>query len=312
MMTFDGPRGDVGDAVAEKGDGTSLYESARTRISRRPWVRAAGSVSSTSASAGTTVRAVIWKEPLGPDAKPRRDHETGILTALAAVPGVAHLVPTNAPNDVPGGAPTDVPVGFALEDVGGVSLASTLTGPAETGWPVPDLVTLALRLARVLSGVHQAGVMHKDINPSNILITEPDRDPVLIDWDLATSFAEERPGFTHENAIAGTLPYLAPEQSGRTGRGVDQRADLYALGATLYQVAVGRPPFGKGDPLTLIHDHLARVPRPPRELNPAVPEMLSRIILRLLEKEPDRRYQSAAGLTHDLTRLQAGLTADPA
>ena len=90
-----------------------------------------------------------------------------------------------------------------------------------------------------------------------------DGAPCLVDFALATSFAEIRPEFTHHAEIAGTLAYLAPEQTGRTGRPVDQRADLYALGATLYELATGEPPFGTGDPLRLIHDHLARVPVPP-------------------------------------------------
>ena len=102
----------------------------------------------------------------------------------------------------------------------------------------------------------------------------------------------------------GTLAYLAPEQTGRTGRSVDQRADLYALGATLYELATGAPPFGSGDPLRLTHDHLARVPVPPAQVNPAVPGPLSEIIMHLLEKEPDNRYQTAEGVVHDLERLR--------
>jgi len=303
VSTFDDSRGVAGDFVADGGEGALLYKSDRTRVIRRQ-VTSSEMPQSSPGPGGAATVAVIWKEPLGAGAADRVRHETGILTCLAAVPGVAHLVPT------------DEPAGFAMVDVGGVSLASTLTGSigqAEPGQGVAaeaevvDLVALGLALARVLSGVHQAGVMHKDINPSNILITASDRAPVLIDWDLATTFAVERPGFTHQSNIAGTLAYLAPEQSGRTGRGVDQRADLYALGATLYEVAVGRPPFGNSDALTLIHDHLARVPVAPSVVNPAVPPLLSDIILRLLEKEPDQRYQSAQGLAHDLARLLKAL-----
>ena len=125
-----------------------------------------------------------------------------------------------------------------------------------------------------------------------------------MDFALASSFAEIRPEFTHHAEITGTLAYLAPEATGRTGRAVDQRADLYALGAVLYELATGGPPFGTGDPLRLIHDHLARVPVPPAEANPALPAPLSEIILHLLEKEPDNRYQTADGLVYDLERLR--------
>ena len=116
--------------------------------------------------------------------------------------------------------------------------------------------------------------------------------------------AEIRPEFTRHAEIVGTLAYLAPEQTGRTGRPVDQRADLYALGATLYELATGAPPFGSGDPLRLIHDHLARVPVPPAEVNPQIPAALSAIIMHLLEKEPDHRYQTADGVVYDLERLR--------
>ena len=102
----------------------------------------------------------------------------------------------------------------------------------------------------------------------------------------------------------GTLAYLAPEATGRTGRAVDARADLYALGAMLYELATGGPPFGTGDVLRLARDHLARVPVPPDEVNRLVPAALSQVIMHLLEKDPDRRYQSAEGLAADLERVR--------
>ena len=151
--------------------------------------------------------------------------------------------------------------------------------------------------------MHRRGVMHRDITPANIVLSG-DGAPCLVDFALATSLAEIRPEFTHHAEIVGTLAYLAPEQTGRTGRPVDQRADLYALGATLYELATGEPPFGTGDPLRLTHDHLARVPVPPAQVNPAVPAALSAIIMHLLEKEPDNRYQTADGLVYDLERVR--------
>jgi hypothetical protein len=176
---------------------------------------------------------------------------------------------------------------------------------------------MAGRLAAILDGVHQAGVVHKDLNPGNMVLADTDAGPAddphptLIDFDLATTFAEERPGFRHHREVVGTLKYLTPEQTGQTGWPVDHRADLYALGATLYELATGRPPFRSqgDDPLELLHAHLALLPVPPEEIVPDLPGALSLIILRLLEKEPDRRYQSAQGLRHDLAQLEATLLA---
>jgi signal transduction histidine kinase/predicted ATPase len=248
-----------------------LYKSERTRVTR---LFCAG-------------RTIIRKEPLGPDAQRRLQHELAMLERLRGVAGVAQLV--DAPR---------YPGSIVLADAGATSLAG-LAKPLA----VDDLIGLAMELARAVGGIHRRGVMHRDITPANIVLS-PDGAPCLANFKLATSFAEVRPEFTHHTQIVGTLAYLAPEQTGRTGRSVDQRADLYALGATLYELATGEPPFGSGDPLRLTHDHLARVPAPPAEVNPALPAPLSEIILHLLEKEPDNRYQTADGLLYDLERVR--------
>ncbi len=240
-------------------------------------------------------RTVIRKEPLGPDADRRLRHETAMLERLRGVTGVAQLAEVPRP-----------PGAVMLEDAGESSLAG-MTKPL----PADDLAGLGLRLARAVAGMHQRGVIHRDITPANIVVSA-DGTPCLVDFALASSFAEIRPEFTHPAEIVGTLAYLAPEQTGRTGRPVDQRADLYALGATLYELATGEPPFGSGDPLRLIHDHLARVPVPPMQVNPALPAPLSEVIMHLLEKEPDNRYQTADGLVYDLEQLQDARTAPAA
>jgi signal transduction histidine kinase len=245
-----------------------VHESARTRVTR---LFLAG-------------RTVIRKEPLGPDADRRLRDEAAMLERLHGVKGVAQLA--RAPQ---------YPGSIVLDDAGGTSLAG-LARPLAAG----ELAGLAAGLARAVAGMHRAGVMHRDITPANIVVSRG--VPCLVDFALATSLAEIRPGFTHHAEIAGTLAYLAPEQTGRTGRPVDQRADLYALGATLYELATGAPPFGTGDPLRLTHDHLARVPVPPDQANPAVPGLLSAIIMHLLEKEPDNRYQTAESVLYDLER----------
>src|SRR3954463_1804056 len=145
--------------------------------------------------------------------------------------------------------------------------------------------------------------MHRNIAPSNVVLS-PDGAPCLVGFGLATSLAEIRPEFTHYAEIVGTLAYVAPEQTGRTGRPVDERADLYSLGATLYELATGGPPFGSFDLLRLTHSHLTRVPVAPAKLNADLPGLLSDIIMHLLEKEPDNRYQTADGVIYDLEGLR--------
>ena len=262
-------------AAADGTDGDTLYESGTTRVVRlRP----------------QSGPGVIRKEALGPGAAERLRHESDILARLAGIEGVPSLAAGH-------------PGAIALEDCGGQPLAQAL-GPDPL--EVLPLLALALRLARTLSAVHRRGVLHRNINPAHILLRGAQQFPLLIDFQLATTFSDEQPGFAQHHDlgdIRGDLSYLAPEQTGRTGHGVDQRTDLYSLGATLYELATGRPPFEGQDPLQLIHDHLARLPVAPAALRPGLPDMLSGIILRLLEKEPARRYQSAEGLAHDLARL---------
>jgi predicted ATPase/signal transduction histidine kinase len=255
-----------------------VHESGRTRITRL-------------VLPGATV---IRKEPLGPDRGRRVQHEAAMLERLRGVVGVAQLA----------GAPR-YPGSVVLADAGGASLAGAAK-PLAAG----ELTGLALGLGRAVAEMHRRGVIHRDITPANVVLSG-DGVPCLVDFALATSVAEIRTEFTHHSEITGTLAYLAPEATGRTGRPVDQRADLYALGVTLYELATGELPFRAGDPLRLIHDHLARVPVPPAEVNQAMPAGLSEIIMHLLEKEPDNRYQTADGLIYDLERLR-GAQAPPA
>src|SRR5271156_1366755 len=206
-----------------------LYQSERTIIYR--------------ARIPDRAESVICKEPLGQDASKRLKHEYSILKRLAAVNGVPHLITGTVPTRV-----------LVLEDAGGLSIGAFLRAGL---LDISKLLDLAIETAEVLAAVHRAGVLHKDINPANILLSGPKQQPILIDFDLATTFAEQRPSFAAETAIAGTLAYMAPEQTGRTGRTVDQRADLYSLGVTFYELATGLLPFETTDPLQLLHDHLA-------------------------------------------------------
>jgi diguanylate cyclase (GGDEF)-like protein len=251
-----------------------LYKNERTLIMRRPRVD------------GSTV---IVKKAFGTDAQTRLRHEAAILVRLANIQGVVQLTPDQHDGEL------------IFVDEQAESLAKWLINKKLS---VPQQIQLAIELALVLSQVHKAGVIHKDINPANILLSGADKHPVLIDFNISSCFAQERLGFTHQSHIAGTLAYMPPEQTGRTGRAVDQRSDLYALGVTLYELATGRKPFESEDLLEMIHDHLVRQPVPPLQVQPDMPQALSDIIMRLLEKEADRRYQSAEGLSRDLSRLR--------
>ncbi|ADP81353.1 diguanylate cyclase [Pseudofrankia inefficax] len=251
-----------------------LHESERTRVTRV--VSRTGSV--------------IKKEFLGPAAQARLLREVEFLKRLRGVEGVAQLASGSEPG----------PESFLLVDVHGTALSGR-TVPVD---PV-RLLNLAERLARGLAGLHRRGVVHRNINPANIVV-DADDAPYLVDFALATSTAPVRPDLLRSTEIVGTVAYLAPEQTGRTARPVDARADLYAVGAMLYELATGAPPFGSADPMQVIHSHLTRVPVPPSATNPLVPAGLSAIIMHLLEKEPDDRYQSAEGLVFDLALLRRG------
>ncbi|MEY4765111.1 MAG: hypothetical protein RI907_1784 [Pseudomonadota bacterium] len=165
-------------------------------------------------------------------------------------------------------------------------------------------LNLALRLTQALSALHHLGVQHRAIQPEHVLWPADAVQSALTGLAQATTSAQEQPGFTHHSQLTATLAYCAPEQTGRAGLAVDQRADLYALGATLYAAATGHPPFVSDDPLQLIHQHLSQPAPHLSERAPHWPADWAAVTMKLLAKSPDDRYQSAQGLLIDLTTLQ--------
>ncbi|MBI1881973.1 MAG: SpoIIE family protein phosphatase [Chloroflexi bacterium] len=173
---------------------------------------------------------------------------------------------------------------------------------AQTPFSVELFLKVAIQLARALADIHQQGVMHGDLKPSNILVDANADTIKLADFGMSRIF--ERQFAYYPESIQGTLPYISPEQTGRTNKLVDYRSDFYSLGVTLFQMATGRLPFEAKDHLSLIHAHLAVEPPRAAALNPALPQPLSDIIARLMAKNPEDRYQGATIRT-DLEHCQA-------
>ncbi|HKP58965.1 MAG TPA: AAA family ATPase [Polyangiales bacterium] len=191
-------------------------------------------------------------------------------------------------------------VALVLEDLDGVALASVITG----GLSPRRFLAFAERIARALADVHARDVAHRDLKPSNIIVNAETGAVKLTDFQLAVHLPFGHRTIDTGGVIEGSLPYLAPEQTGRMNRGVDFRSDLYALGVTFYQMLTGRLPFDAIEPAEWIYCHIARFPQSPSVVTPGVPEMLAQIVMKLLAKAPEERYQSALGLTHDLARCR--------
>ena len=195
---------------------------------------------------------------------------------------------------------------LVLEDAGRTRLASQI--PAEGMEPGPFL-QLAVDLVGILEGLHQRKVIHKDINPSNILVDPVSGRLTLVDFSIATRARAEHQELRHPSVLEGTIAYLSPEQTGRMNRQIDYRSDFYSLGVTFYQMLTGRLPFESADPLEVIHAHIARTPPSPHELRPGVAVPLSDMVMRLLAKAAEERYQSAPRLKADLLGWQRDLEA---
>ncbi|MEG4608710.1 AAA family ATPase [Microcoleus sp. F6_B6] len=189
--------------------------------------------------------------------------------------------------------------GYALvmEDWGALSLSLYLQ---QQSLSLSEVLDVALQLATILQDLHQQRVIHKDIKPANILIHPESKQVKLIDLSIASLLPKETQEIQNPNFLEGTLAYLAPEQTGRMNRGIDYRADFYALGVTLYQLLSGKLPFESEDAMELLHCHIAKVPVPVEQVNPSVPSMIAAIVAKLMAKNAEDRYQSALGLKYDL------------
>ena len=188
-----------------------------------------------------------------------------------------------------------------LEDPGGEILERVLGRCRE----LAEFLRIAIGLAMAISRLHARGLIHKDIKPSNVLVNSATGEVWLTGFGIASRLPRERQSPEPPEFIAGTLAYMAPEQTGRMNRSIDSRSDLYSFGITLYEMLTGGLPFVASDPMEWVHCHIARQPAPPGERLKNIPDPVSAIIMKLLAKTAEDRYQTAAGAESDLRRCLA-------
>ncbi|MEG4534835.1 AAA family ATPase [Microcoleus sp. D2_18a_D3] len=190
-----------------------------------------------------------------------------------------------------------------LEDFGASSLKQLMDERRESGrgvWPLQEFLSIAIKTAEILSSIHAANIVHKDINPSNIVFNPEIGQLKIIDFGISTKFTRENPTVKNPNVLEGTLAYISPEQTGRMNRSLDYRTDFYSLGVTFYELLTGQLPFETNDALELVHCHIAKVPISPHQINPEIPQALSDIVMKLMAKTAEERYQSGFGIKNDL------------
>ncbi|HTV18744.1 MAG TPA: serine/threonine-protein kinase PknK, partial [Polyangiaceae bacterium] len=191
-------------------------------------------------------------------------------------------------------------IALVLEDFGGERLPVR----PNQGLELDTFFPLALGIVRALGQVHAKDVIHKDINPRNVLMNPSSGEVKLIDFSLSSELSREHPEIAAGTRLEGTLPYISPEQTGRMNRDVDYRSDYYSLGVTFFEILTGTQPFAASDMLGYVHCHLSKTAPSARERNAEVPEGLAAIVAKLMAKNPDERYQSARGLVADLEQCQ--------
>ena len=198
---------------------------------------------------------------------------------------------------------------LVVEDIGGVSLSQL---SKRQSWALPEILAIASKAADGLAAIHAHKIIHKDINPANIILNPATGDVKIIDFGISSRFTHEEPQLRSLDVLEGTLPYISPEQTGRMNRPMDHRTDLYSFGVALYELVTGSLPFEGNDALEIVHRHLTHIPRPVDEIRPELPHCVAAVIAKLMAKSADDRYHSAAGLKADLDRCLAIVTGSAA
>jgi histidine kinase len=193
---------------------------------------------------------------------------------------------------------------LVLEYVDGCTLEEAFIGKKHS---LEKILEVFIHITEALGKLHEKGIIHKDINARNILWNACTKHPVIIDFGISNRIDLVFNNLGNPDKIKGTLTHMSPEQTGRVNRKIDSRSDLYSLGITLFQLLAGKLPYASADSMELVHFHIAKsVPLLHRE-NPAIPEIVSRIVAKLMAKNAEDRYQTAFGLKYDLEKCLAQL-----
>ncbi|HEX5802850.1 MAG TPA: response regulator, partial [Azospira sp.] len=265
----------------------TLYESASTRVVR----------ATQRAGKRPVVLKLLKESELTEERLERHQHEYDLLKSLE-IAGVVRVYDF-----------IRLPEGHALvlEDFGGEALKERIS---RQRYAPGEFLDVAIGACEALAEVHLANIIHKDISPGNLLVAPASGAVKLIDFGISSRLPRLNPTLRNPESLEGTLPYIAPEQTGRMNRSLDYRADFYSLGATFFEMLAGQPPFPLQDAAEIVYSHLARRPPDLCELVPELPPMLARIVAKLLEKNAEHRYQSAWGIRADLERCRTAWQRD--
>ncbi|MEG4178064.1 AAA family ATPase, partial [Microcoleus sp. S13_C3] len=184
-----------------------------------------------------------------------------------------------------------------VEDFGGESLTIWMQ---QRKFTLEEFLQIAIATTEILGQIHSANIIHKDINPSNIVYNPETKQLKIIDFGISTQLTRETPTLKNPDVLEGTLAYISPEQTGRMNRTLDYRTDFYSLGVTFYELLTGKLPFETKDALEIVHCHIARQPVPPHEIEPEIPLIVSQIVSKLMAKNAENRYLSSVGIKQDL------------
>jgi predicted ATPase/class 3 adenylate cyclase/GAF domain-containing protein/tRNA A-37 threonylcarbamoyl transferase component Bud32 len=197
---------------------------------------------------------------------------------------------------------------ITMQDFNGITLKDYLNNKNKKPISIKEFLNLAIEITQAVAEIHKHRVIHKDINPNNILYDEKNHIIKIINFGIASNLAKEEFEVQHLQMLEGSLYYISPEQTGRTNHAVDYRTDYYSLGVVFYEIITGTPPFASDDVMEMIHSHIAKTPISPNLVNKNIPIAIADIILKLMAKSADDRYQSTFGILSDLkqclTQLQ--------